>query len=696
MALVGSQVPTVEAKVPADATAAQTRAAIAQATATMNQRIRHAALDCELATMFVYAVDKQAYQRFIIDLENDFTAGRDQWPKTHNEAYARVSTWKSVDGVKTGGTDAMAFVQTGEEDEEEGAALTTVAKKNKDHIKCRNCGEMGHYQNKCPHPVVVRTPVPAVPAPAPAAPAAAPGVQLNTVAGAPTTIPGVQLTTIGAVHIPAVHIPGVMEAVVMNTVGTEHRCQVLATKNGGQVVDAGMLLINNQANVDVFVNPALLHNIRAANRVLTINTTAGPTSTNLVGDFAGYGEVWYHPGGIANILSYSRVTSRFKIEYIRAIDEFHLTKPNGGVRVFRQIGGLYMSPVVEGTALVSTVAENKSSYSTADYSRAVLARKLQIAMGRPSTKALAQMLERKLLPNCSLTKQDLITAEHIFGPDIGSLKGKTVRRGPTPARPAAVPNLPLDALARYSKVELCADIMFVDSIPFLVTVSRHIKFGTTTKIRDRTGATLSKALQAALKIYGAGGFKVTVAHMDGEFEHLRVDLAIAGVYLNTASRGEHMGDIERYIRTLKERTRAMYNTLPFQRMPDRLVIEMVYAAVYWLNSFPGASGISDTMSPRKIVLRQGIDYHKHCQVEFGLYVQTHEEHDNSMVTRTTGAIALRPALFLQPHKRTGPESEPLDSSPDAAGRHSLGAQHERVGTHADFIPGPAQANHRQR
>jgi hypothetical protein len=114
MALVGSQVPTVEAKVPADATAAQTRAAIAQATATMNQRIRHAALDCELATMFVYAVDKQAYQRFIIDLENDFTAGRDQWPKTHNEAYARVSTWKSVDGVKTGGTDAMAFVQTGE------------------------------------------------------------------------------------------------------------------------------------------------------------------------------------------------------------------------------------------------------------------------------------------------------------------------------------------------------------------------------------------------------------------------------------------------------------------------------------------------------------------------------------------------------------------------------------------------------
>jgi Reverse transcriptase (RNA-dependent DNA polymerase) len=77
-------------------------------------------------------------------------------------------------------------------------------------------------------------------------------------------------------------------------------------------------------------------------------------------------------------------------------------------------------------------------------------------------------------------------------------------------------------------------------------------------------------------------------------------------------------------------------------MPDRLVIEMAYTAVYWLNSFPGGSGISDTMSPREIVLRQGVDYAKHCRVEFGSYVQVHEEHDNSMLTRTTGALALRP------------------------------------------------------
>jgi hypothetical protein len=42
-----------------------------------------------------------------------------------------------------------------------------------------------------------------------------------------------------------------------------------------------------------------------------------------------------------------------------------------------------------------------------------------------------------------------------------------------------------------------------------------------------------------------------------------------------------------------------------------------------------------------------IDYSKHCQLEFGTYVQTHEEHDNSMHARTTGTIALRPTGNLQ-------------------------------------------------
>jgi hypothetical protein len=36
-----------------------------------------------------------------------------------------------------------------------------------------------------------------------------------------------------------------------------------------------------------------------------------------------------------------------------------------------------------------------------------------------------------------------------------------------------------------------------------------------------------------------------------------------------------------------------------------------------------------------------IEYNKHIQAEFGEYVQVHEELDNTMHTRTTGAIATK-------------------------------------------------------
>ena len=39
---------------------------------------------------------------------------------------------------------------------------------------------------------------------------------------------------------------------------------------------------------------------------------------------------------------------------------------------------------------------------------------------------------------------------------------------------------------------------------------------------------------------------------------------------------------------------------------------------------------------------QEIDYNKHVRLEFGEYVQTHEEHDHAMTDKTVGAICLGP------------------------------------------------------
>jgi hypothetical protein len=86
----------------------------------------------------------------------------------------------------------------------------------------------------------------------------------------------------------------------------------------------------------------------------------------------------------------------------------------------------------------------------------------------------------------------------------------------------------------------------------------------------------------------------------------------------------------------------MYNMLPCKQMPSRLTIKMVSASTFWWNSFPPEGGVSETLSPRAIVTGLEIDFVKHCQLEFGTYVQTREQSDNTMRTRTVGALAMRP------------------------------------------------------
>ncbi len=133
--------------------------------------------------------------------------------------------------------------------------------------------------------------------------------------------------------------------------------------------------------------------------------------------------------------------------------------------------------------------------------------------------------------------------------------------------------------------------------------------------------------------------------MDGQFDKdgLDGDLAGFGITLNSVAADEHVPEIERHMRTIKERARSIVNVLPFNCFPARITIELVYYCVFWVNDFPQKGGISDTMSPRAIVVGSTIDYAHHCQIEFGTYVQqTHEVHDNTMPPRTTGAIAMRP------------------------------------------------------
>lgn len=630
---------------------------------TQKLALKKKAKERYLATAFILGADRSRYGRLIEEMENSFIKGKDEYPTTLTDAYNLLVYWRQNPRYMSPGmqgSDGVSFANVGGTDTTGrggGRGGSRGGRGASRNVKCFNCGE-NHYASNCPNKDEHSTNVNA-------------GSEGTTTDGDNNANVNANVSNPTANNTNNTELDGTQMLLAGITEG-EDFLSGYQFMNGGEVEETAdpyrnfqflqgngnnkpsklpdsWILLDNQSTIDVFYNGAMLRNIHVVPSTMRIHCNAGVARTNQVGELPGYGMVWYHPDGIANILSLRNVKRHYRITYDSETDNcFVVHKMNGTNRIFRESDrGLYFYDAAEGadyntgTVLVETVAANKSKYTQRDYSHAVLARKLQAIIGRPSLKQFKKILDTGLLPNCPLTSQDAMAAEYIFGKDLGSIKGKTTRQQPEHV-PIQHVSLPVELMARYKDVILAGDIMYVNKIPFFVTISRNLKFGTTERLHTQTGDVLFKCLKQVVGHYHQRGFRVTDVLMDGQFEPLRGDLATLGINLNIAANDEHVPEVERRIRTLKERARCVFNTLPFRQLPAAIAVEIVHYANFWLNCFPHDDGISDKISPREIMTNTKLDYNKHCRLEFGAYVQTHEDHDNSMDARTIGAIALRP------------------------------------------------------
>ena len=429
--------------------------------------------------------------------------------------------------------------------------------------------------------------------------------------------------------------------------------QVLATSRGARPGKYEVLL-DNQSTVDIFVEESLLSNIREADEAYMIEGIGGMIYTNLIGDVQHFGAVKFSPDGLANILSKARVRDR---KFTITVDDDARTETihvSDTVKfVFREkYGGLHvcdMSELASGPtgdsdnecdadyALVQTVEDMASQFTVAEVKAAKATREWMRKSGYADTRQLQAQLKYGTVANVPFSLQDLQRADAIFGKDVASLKGKTTHR--------KGPKVKFEYLPKPIRIDqtLHLDLMFVQGMPFLVSVSEPLGLLMATSLSSKSAAPVLAAIKSQLADYHSHQMRVPNCTVDGEGAIVKIipDLNNLGMIVNPAGPGDHVPRIERNIRTIKERVRCHVTTSPFNYC-KLILMWCVLFCVQRLNMEVKTNNV-DHISPREHYTGVKADFIRDFSIGFGDYVQVaaHSETSNdTSQERTVGAIAL--------------------------------------------------------
>ena len=96
----------------------------------------------------------------------------------------------------------------------------------------------------------------------------------------------------------------------------------------------------------------------------------------------------------------------------------------------------------------------------------------------------------------------------------------------------------------------------MDGVRFFTTISRHLKYRTDQYIADAKTDTLLQCITAITAVYTNREFSIQQVNMDGQFKCVKDKALEDKIPLNISAEDEHVKEIERSDRTIKERVRG--------------------------------------------------------------------------------------------------------------------------------------------
>jgi hypothetical protein len=293
---------------------------------------------------------------------------------------------------------------------------------------------------------------------------------------------------------------------------------------------------------------------------------------------------------------------------------------------------------------VTTVDGNMQLYTKREVQAAQEARQLISRLGHPSSDIAKQMVATSIT-GTTVTASDIMRAESIYGKSIFAMKGKQTKPASKPAIPTLAPRLV------QTQQSLCVDVFFVNSVPFLLGFLSPLGLLMVRELQSR-GSIGSQNVHESIRQMIAESkkrnFDITIIQSDGEksVSTMKDELHNMGIDLDISGPGQHIAQVERKIRVVKERVRVYSSTLPYI-MCKILLVWCVYFCVSRLNLQPYSQSLHGA-SPREQFIGRKISNSLDLRVGFGEYVQaTVPITDSSMSPRTDGCITLFPVGNLQ-------------------------------------------------
>ena len=415
------------------------------------------------------------------------------------------------------------------------------------------------------------------------------------------------------------------------------------------------VLLDSGATTSIFCNPKYCQQIKNANIPIKIQTNSGNMMATKSCYIPELGRAYYNGCGMTNIIGLSQMRKKYRVTYDSQKEPaFYIHMKNKIIKFPETEEGLYAIEMntkaikknKDEKNMAITTKEIERLYTKNQKMRAMKARNLHHSLGSPSIFDLKAIITQNLIQDNPVTIEDVDLATQIFGPDIGCIKGKSIRKKPSIARNNLI-ELPYELQNRTFKVIMYIDIITINTCKFITTITSELNYRTIHYIKTSNAEELTKGIMEAMTLYKNTPFIITEIHCDNEFKksiRLVKNNLDQNLIPNFCNPQEHVPTAERNNRTIKDRCRSMYYNLPYKRMTRLMIIYLALSTTAKLNYFPSKQGLSKYYSPRMLLHRRNLEFNKHCQFSFGAYVQAYNENNpmNTMQERAINCIYLRP------------------------------------------------------